>query len=393
MRTVLVLVLAIAAGCAAPLPASFPAGDRWTFPLVDPLADDRLIVPVAIDGRGPYLLVLDPEAPRTIVDAEAIPGDAPALDATTVRTGTLIPRAIRTLGGGGDDRMLSGVRIGELALDQLRVAVAEPHAFDADGRRLYGVIGRDVLDPSLVFGFDRDLGVAYLATGRAFRPPRGARTLDLDARASIGDAERRVTIDLGRSASQIDGPVAGAVARPEHGAVLDELGASHRYDHVVVAPRVSYGGITRSQLVMVPSERGDARLGLDFFRAFDLALDRAAGRLYLVGRDGHAAARAARLARWGPLLPGCANARCVRLAVDGDALTVTPEAGVALQVVVRATAPDGSPLPDLELALPAATPVSIAHLGARYAGAMFQVVDLSPYPRRCPAPGPCAIAG
>jgi hypothetical protein len=46
--------------------------------------------------------------------------------------------------------------------------------YDTEGRHLSGVIGRDVLADSLVFGFDRDQGIATLSTVKAFAPPPGA---------------------------------------------------------------------------------------------------------------------------------------------------------------------------------------------------------------------------
>src|SRR5262249_39160739 len=67
---------------------------------------------------------------------------------------------------------------GNLVLSLTTVEVSRTHAFDTDRRRIYGVIGRDVIADSLVFGFDRDRGIAWLQTQEAFHPPTGAHTLD-----------------------------------------------------------------------------------------------------------------------------------------------------------------------------------------------------------------------
>jgi hypothetical protein len=366
----LVAVAALAIGCARPAtPTSFSAGDRWTFSLVDPLDDGRLLVPVVVGG-GLHVFALDPEAPRTVVDREVVPANAAAacdgsstgslLDA---RDGSCPPRAAPL----SEDVELATVRIGELTVERLRVHVVAPHALDTRDRRIAGIIGRDVLQPGLVFGFDRDRGVAWLATRRVFRPPTPARTIALDEPIRVAEREAHGSIDLGRVESRIA--------------------------NGTVASKITFGGITRTQFPVAPADStGEPRLGLGFFRAFAVALDRTAGRLYLSARDGSPQARTARLARWGAAWPRCANPGCVRLTLAGGDLTVSPETPSApLQVVVRATTPTGERLPDVELALPAGARQVSAELGDRYEGAVLEVIDASPFPRKCSGADACLI--
>src|SRR5258706_1732121 len=74
-------------------------------------------------------------------------------------------------------------RIGTLTVHRTvrtTVLVVGDHAYDSDGRRIHGVLGRDVIAESLVFGFDRDLGVITLSTQKAFEAPKVAATTQWD---------------------------------------------------------------------------------------------------------------------------------------------------------------------------------------------------------------------
>jgi len=48
----LVVVLVVAAAACAGRPVYVAEGDRWSMPLVDPLARGELTVPMLIDGKG-----------------------------------------------------------------------------------------------------------------------------------------------------------------------------------------------------------------------------------------------------------------------------------------------------------------------------------------------------
>jgi hypothetical protein len=386
-------------GCVSQTPPGFPAGQRWTFSLVDPLADERLIAPVYIDGRGPFLFVLDPEAPRTIVDPELVPDDALRFS-PPVATGSLIDRPDMPAGLQPNRRgrsaaiapfaELEGVRVGDLTLDRLHVQISSPHAFDAGGRRLRGVLGRDVLARSLVFGFDRDRGVAWLEARRMFHPPVGAHAISLDDRAAIGDVEYDVSVDLGRVESRFDLPAASAPLQSAALASVDELGVAHRIERVAIAPRITFGGITRTGFLVAPTERG-ARLGLGFFASFSVSVDWPGRLLYLATRKDD---RQARLGRWGALVPRCVHAGCASFELRGTRLTARPDAaGVDLQLVIRAVAPSGGQLPTLELSLPAGSPSVTTELPSSYTNASLELLDVSPFPRSCAGARACVIAG
>jgi hypothetical protein len=61
--------LVFLAACVVGAPPGFSPGTTWVFPLVDPLADGPLVTHVYVDGKGPYLFVIDPDSGIAIIDA------------------------------------------------------------------------------------------------------------------------------------------------------------------------------------------------------------------------------------------------------------------------------------------------------------------------------------
>ena len=218
MRSVIALSLlglsgSLVAGCARGAPPGFSPGSRWTFPLVDPLADGRLVTPVYLDGRGPYLFAIDPDAAFSFVDRDALPPAFPyryrarELD----EHDTSHPVA---------DAEVRSLRVGDLTISLRDVGVSLDHTFDSGGRRIHGILGRDVIADSLVFGFDRERGIAWLSTQEAFHPPDGAAVLAYHKGTpyTSGAVVRRLVtatidghpydlhLDLGETPNQLRGP-------------------------------------------------------------------------------------------------------------------------------------------------------------------------------------------
>src|SRR5947207_15264324 len=79
----------VVGACAHGAPPSFPAGDAWTFPLVGPLEGGQLVVPVYVQDTGPYLMVIDPDSPTSVIDDEIVK----QLGAPTAPFGKLIDEA------------------------------------------------------------------------------------------------------------------------------------------------------------------------------------------------------------------------------------------------------------------------------------------------------------
>ena len=397
-------------------PQGFSTGDRWTFPLVDPLEDDVLVTPVTIDGYGPYLFALDPDAPISAVDTQVV-NDA------QLRTGKG-PRQIDEAGA-QQDRVyteLIGVKIGTLTIARRPAMVVPIGLYDTNGRHIAGVIGRDVLDESLVFGFNRDQGIAMIATEKAFRPPEHAvdftyktvssRMPDLElrpvprrlARAQVNDELYSMHLDLGARVSQLRAShwaSAGLTAAPAKLTVVDEVATPRAITEVGTAKVVVLAAATRDGTAFLPyedqrweTEGVDGTLGLDFFAPFSVWMSWEHTTCYLTARGDAAATATARLARWGTAVPVCAHPGCVTATVSpaadsaGVAVTVARDPSAArhaLQVVLAPMPAPGKPTPGWIVAnLTADANEASQPLGPEYAGATFQVLDVSPFPRACP---------
>jgi len=279
-----------------------------------------------ITGRTCF--AIDPDALTTVVDPELVVANEFRMRSGRRRVGE-------------DDvshptmyTEITGVRIGDLTISLLRVMVCENHAFDADGRRIFGVLGRDVIADSLVFGFDRDRGVAWLQTQQAFHAPADARVIPYRemytrvlavprrlAHVAIDGVDRELHVDFGDAPSQLDPKLwAGAKLR-ETGAKLalvDETGAPREVTSLGVAERVIANGVERDRIAFAPytdkrfyDEQMEGTLGLNFFPSAR-GLRRLASRTDLravasTGGDGTLRAlgrhRVSRHVRDGELLP------------------------------------------------------------------------------------------
>jgi hypothetical protein len=411
--------LAVCAGCAIGAPPGFSAGETWTFPLVDPLADGRLLVPVMVHDHGPYLFEIDRDSP-TVIDPTV-----------AVEAGVRIRGAVRMVdhddtGHASFWTELTDVRVGDLTISLVPVELpAKPNLYDRDGRRIYGVLGRDLVADSLVFGFDRDRGIAWLQTQQAFHPPAGARTIELQrltsdgykvegapvVRASVGG----VPFDLHPRFSFPVGEIPrdhwrGAHMDAEHAKVdmPDWSGTPWTVQEVGLAPQITVDGVSADHVAFASYEdkrgyydRYGGVLGMNFFRAFAVAADWHHRVMYLTPRADEIQSRAARIARWGSMLDDCPDARCVQLELqppreDAPGRPVlgvrTPEAMEHdIEITVRAVAKSGAPLPNLEVNFPSGVHGIDAQLDPSYEGASVAVVDLSPFPRMCEYEGGCVM--
>jgi hypothetical protein len=404
--------------CAFGAPPGFSSGDTWTMPLVEPLSGGRLLTVVSIEDRGPYVFAIDPDAPLTTVDPEVV-----SRGEFRQRRG---PRRVDE----GDTSHpsyyveLTDLRAGDLNVSLVQAAIGEAHTFDTDGRRIYGVLGKDVIADSLVFSFDRDRGVAWLTTQETFHPPADARVLDYKkawareeviprrlVKAKVDGHEVDLHVDLGEAVSTlIPRTWDSASLRPIEWnlTMIDEVGTHHDVDKVGIAERVEVGGIERTGVAFAPYAdqrywwgQFDGSLGLDFLRPYVVAADWHHTTIYLTPRKPARESLGVRLARWG--MPKCAEAGCVHLALGPASaslpaeprpmLGVTRDAAstATLSVIVHATSPAGRPLPSMELVLPSGVASMTTALDTMYSGATIEVVDASPFPRTCTNRGGCVI--
>ncbi len=413
------LAYALLAACPAK-PVGFSSGtggveDRWTLPLVGPLEDGLLITPVVIGTTGPYLFALDPDAPISAVDGTIVK-----------RLGMRVfdgpPRYDET--GGPQPRVyveMQGMEIGSLIVEKRRAIVVKANTFDTAGRRIHGVLGADVLASGVVFGFDRDAGIATLVEDASFKPPSGAialpfrdvaKPLPVQSRhvvdATIGDVTLPLHLDLGAPGSQLrDAEWARTklTSREIAGSVVDEAGTHRTITRASDPAAVALGSIS-GRATFLPY--GDARwtgtevagtLGLGFFAPYDVWASWKGRSFYLSPRTQEPITR--RMTRWEQgAIDKCVQSGCVTIRLidplNGKPLEEgKPHPGVILSVI-REERAGGMPLevlldvkdkPQLPLVivnLPAHVDRMFDQLPAEFAGTVPTVVDVSPYPRACP---------
>src|SRR5262245_26906606 len=161
-HTASAIVGLLAAGCAVGTPAGFSAGDHWAFPLVGPLEDGLLFTPATVHGHGPYLFAIDPDANISEIDQQVA-------EEAGLRLGVGPHRIDET--NTGQTRVyaeLIDLKVAGLTIERRDAMVFPTGLYDTEGRRVQGILGRDALAESLVFGFDRDHGIATLSTVKAF---------------------------------------------------------------------------------------------------------------------------------------------------------------------------------------------------------------------------------
>ncbi|HEY4241362.1 MAG TPA: aspartyl protease family protein [Kofleriaceae bacterium] len=417
MRAALVLLLA---GCTTgrPLGFSAPKGDHWTIPLVGPLENGLLVTPVYIHGHGPYLFAIDPDAKRSIVD-----------DFVVKDAGLLVSRAkARLLDTGGRETPYSLVaelldlRVGDLEVQRRYPVIAKTGAYNADGRQIDGVLGHDVIQDSVVFGFDRDAGLVTLTEAAAFHAPADATALPYESirddvtvnsesvlrvtdppqphsivKAQVGAQTFAMHVGLGTKLSELredQWAKAGLSPQPAALAMVDERGVRDQFTSIVQPQRVALAGLQSGPLTLTPQpdDRWAATtqqgiLGLNFWQPFDVWADWATRTVFAAPR--HAVPARNRIARWAPA--ACPHLGCVTISVGADgALTVARDPGSPSGALEIELAPAATPdAPTLVANLPAGTPSLTAQVPPAYADATLQVVDESPYPRACPTPAGC----
>jgi TonB family protein len=425
-------VVILVAGCTVGAPPGFSSGDRWVFPLVGPLENGLLLTPVSVHGHGPYLFAIDPDANVTAIDKGIV-------DEVGLRMGSGPHRIDES--DTGQIRFyaeLLEIRVANLTVDRRDGMVFPDGLYDTEGRHIRGILGRDVLADSLVFGFDRDQGIAMLSTTRAFQAPPGAISIayqqvssrattgmvnEIDqsnagrpspvaslpdvvpvprrlARAQIGGAQFAMHLDLGATTSQLPEVRWGqAGLTPADGKLklVDEAATPRQVTHAGIAGDVTVGTAKAPHVSFVPfiekrfaTEGVDGALGLDFFRPYAVFAYWDKTTYYLKPRGDAAATLAARLGRWGAAFPACPHPACITAELStsdaGTTLQVARDAQAAnhpLEVFLGVSQAQGHGAAPLVVELPAGADQLVVAVPAEYAGASLTVLDASPFPRAC----------
>ena len=331
----LVALVAIASACTSGAPPGFSSavggGDRWSFPLVGPLENGLLVTPVTVGQYGPYLFAIDPDASISVVDGELV-------KETKLRTFNGPHRLDE-----GDTQQariyaeIVGFEMGSLIIERLDVIIVKANTYDFAGRRIHGLIGKDVLADSLVFGVDREQGLGHLITRAAFKPPAGIAVPYQEVKSQINNAQvpptpRRLAkatindqvftmhLDLGATASQLREPAwerAKLVPREVTVGAIDEVGVFRRLKQASEPAPVTLGAAENPHVVFLPygdkrwpEQDLDGTLGLGFFAPYTVWHDWTGRTYHLTPRPFIPVAR--RINRWdtGPL-EKCKNTGCI----------------------------------------------------------------------------------
>jgi hypothetical protein len=373
----------LVAGCASGgTPSGFSKGDRWTFPLVGPLEDGLLITPVSVRGHGPYLFAIDPDASISVIDKQVADEAGLTMGQGPARTDEAGSEQMRAYAE------LLDLKVGNLTIARRQVMLVPSDFYNTDGRRVNGVLGRDVLASSLVFGFDRDQGIATLATAKVFTPPPdaiavtyqaaavdtlsepvtsgggvtmggtsdhddasriGVRTRDDEKRLDVAPLSRRVAaaqiggvkvamhLDLGATTSELREALWSKVKLAPADVKLrlvDEVATVREVTRAVTATDVTLGGAKASHVTLAPYvdkrfglNKLDGTLGLDFFQPYAVYANWDTSTFYLKPRGNAAATAVARLGRWGADVPTCPHPGCV------TATLTQTDGGLRLDVV------------------------------------------------------------
>jgi len=356
----LLLVFGLSA-CAIGSPPGFSDGDNWGFPLVGPLESGTLLAPVKINGKGPWLFAIDPDLGVSAVD----PGIQSELQ--------LMPEpGIQVLNHDDNLKPFPRARVNEIEVGDLRVrnrVVFVKPATTIRGRWVRGVLGRDVIAPSLVFAVDRDRGMAYLGTQGHLKAPATAHKIEYRLVADRflttvkvnGDKEAMLHLDFGNHTSTIwesKQKDMGLKRVEQQGVLRDEFGFQKQTGFVGLADTVNLGAATGSSIAFAPM--GDKRiseidydgeLGQNFFHPYNFTINFHHTSLWLKPRTKDVAGTAReRMRRWGSRFDKCRFAACVKAELEPMGGKVCPEAGAQ-----ASPAGSGEPAPDAVAGAPAPT--------------------------------------
>src|SRR5688572_3617740 len=184
MTAIIVGILALA-GCTVGAPVQYlSSGDAWSAPLVGPIEDGLLVVPIYINDKGgPYLVAIDPDAPVSVIDK----GIVDELKLPTAQGGRMTDET--DTGRTTYAAEVQSIRIGTLKYGRTFVRLMRTGSFVAAGRSLRGVLGPGRLAGPEAFRVGRGRGVIHVATQGGFTPPASAVTVPYSLMAIPGDDE------------------------------------------------------------------------------------------------------------------------------------------------------------------------------------------------------------
>ena len=361
MRTLLVALALAAGGCAVGAPPGFSEGDLWTFPLVAPLEDDLLLVPVYVQDRAePLLFMIDPDSRQSSIDS-ALQSELKPYSVQGPFEVTEEDHKVPTF-----IAEIAKIKVGDLEVRNLKMRVHNAATFSAGGRVVRGILGRDVIADSLIFSADRDRGVAYLATQGNLSPPPGAMEIGFRhffhrqiAAVKLNDKiSFDLHLDIGARTSMLladRSAKAGLPRLPVRATLVDEYGYRREESSGWLAAKVALGPARLDGVLFLPF--GDRRiededlqgaLGQNFFSRFHLTMNWDKKKMWLKPRSGDLIGTSReRLRRWGNLFDKCKHPACVSVQIvrDEAAPPAAPATAAPPAAAPPAPTPGAAPAP------------------------------------------------
>lgn len=334
------IVPALAAACVVGAPPGFSSGDRWSAPLAAPLEGGPALVPVSINGKGPFLFMIDPDSDVSSIEERI----AAALDLYTVQAGDVADesdtmRTVRTA-------EVREITVGTLKVANRVVRLHRNGSFGFNGRPIDGLLGRDVVSDSLILHIDRDRGQMILATQGHLDPPPDAVSAPLRrfndrflARARIGGEEVEMYLDFAAPASLLWPEVMqklGLRRARVRATLVDHLGTARQVDFGGIAPTLAVGDAAVDNHLILPfgdrrfrPQDYDGALGENFLSRFLVTVNWHKKRVYLKARQADLGALASeRLGRWGATMAKCKTPACVTVSIERPGAPAPPAGGV-----------------------------------------------------------------
>lgn len=391
--------------CAVGSPPGFSEGNLWSAPIVNPLENGLLIVPVMFKDKGPYLFSVDLDSQFSSIDR----GIAAEVSLRGGFNGTLPDERDRKVPVYYAE--VESITVGNLTVRNKALHVHKMGTFWNEGREIRGLLGKDILADSLISQFNRDDGLLQIATQGNLPSPGVGQ--DFGYFEEVGDFYRRVAprrvvtaqvngtptkvhFDMGSRTSTLRTKTAvalGGVATEVQGVWVDDLGTNHPIKKAARVDSVSFAGVEKRDVLLIdyPDKRFaenemKGSIGMDILSALNIWYHPHKGRIHVWPRQALSVATAERIRRW-PSFGACAETGCATIAVSGS-----DEAPV-LNVSRDPAAPAGAygvvlgslktPGPYVYVTIPEGKNEVSWPISPIFSPGELAVLDVAPFPRQC----------
>jgi len=286
-------------GCHASAPVWYEGKQfSWTLPLVDSGENRELLVPAMVQGTGPHLFLLDPDASISVID-DAL---ADQLDLYSdhrwhralTRSDSTVPRKLFEV---------MSLSVGDLRVRNIRMRSAPARSLDVNGRRVVGILGGDLLSSTIVLHIDREARVARLAlTGHQLIPAgavpirgkvhRGRFYIPVKVNG-VREVDVAVAVARGRNALDRDLAVElGLPYRDTHARIVDATGTAQLVRGGGIVASLQLGDIATQNVPFIydverprpTAVHAKGSLGQELLSRYDVVIDRDRAILWLAPR-------------------------------------------------------------------------------------------------------------